>query len=302
MVGNKKKKSAARATQGRGQFYRGRTTQTSADKKRLKKQKEYRRAKLSKQKRQELIQRAQGVGRWVLAAGLLFLLFNVLQIKSHQYVGLTGLTDADKQVITTLTNSYIGGTQRFKTFFNGEDFANYITENASFVSAVETSTSPFSTTLKIRIVPKEAAHAYQIDPSVTSDRWVAQDGSIIRLTEAQLGEMGQETPTTAIVDRTGVDYDEGDVFTSVATLDFIRLLTLELKLAEYEVDLIEFGENPRELRIGLVGEKYDLLVSLERSIASTVIDLEAAQAEITKAKKPINEYIDLRVIDKVFYR
>ncbi len=303
MIRKRKTKKGSGARQGSAQFYRGRTTQTSNEKRRLKKQKEYRRAKLSKQKRGELAERAKGYARWALAGLLLLVIFSLSQIKSHQYVGLTGLSDADKRVITSLTEDYISGLSKFKTFFDGDDYAAYILDNASFVSRVETSVNPFSTTLKVRVVPKQAIHAFAKSGEESSqDKWIASDGTLISLTADQLAEMGQDAPVTTVVDTTSIEYQEGEQIISVATLDYMQKLTLELHLKDLEVDKYEIGENSREMRLSLAGEKYALIVSLERSIESTVIDLELALQEIAASKKRVTQYVDLRVIDKVFYR
>ena len=299
MARRRSKRKGARGSNQR--FYSGRTTHTSSDQKKLRKQKEYRRQKLSKQKRVEWLQKARLKLRWVAVALLALITFNLLQIKSHQYVGLTGLSEGDKRVVTGLTEDFISGANRFKTFFDNTEYEQHILDNASFVGRVEASTSPFSTTLKVRIIPKTPAHAYRGADSNTS-QWIAEDGSLISLTEDQISDMGSETPTTVITDTTGVQYQDGDAIIPVSTLDFIRRTTLELSLAGTEVAGYIITDSPREVRFDLVGEGYDLILSVERPIESQLEDFETAKQEITTNKRVVSEYIDLRVVDKVFYR
>ncbi len=286
------------------QYYRGRTAQTSSDRSRLKKQKEYRRAKLSKQKRTEFLLKAKKVGQWGLVGLILLLLLNASRINSYQYIGLTGLSDADKQVVTSLTDDYIGGLNRFKLFFDKTDYQQYIESNASFASRVEASTSVFSTTLKIRVVPKQVAHSYRTSaaPDENSGLWLAQDGSLIELSEEQIFDMGQDVPTTYVLDRSGVAYQPGEFVTSVANLDYLSKLAVSLAREGVQVVGFDFLDTPREFRVQVAGEKYYLLVSFERSIASVVADYELAKTEIKATNKNIETYVDLRVPDKVFYR
>ena len=299
MARRRSKRKGARNSNQR--FYSGRTTHTSSDQKKLRKQKDYRRQKLSKQKRVEWLQKARLKLRWVGAALAVLIIFNLLQIKSHQYVGLTGLTEGDKRVVTDLTDDFISGMNRFKTFFDSGEYEQHILDNASFVSRVEASSSPFSTTLKVRIVPKTPAHAYRGAESNNS-QWIAEDGTLISLTEEQISDMGSETPPTVITDTTGVNYADGDPILPVSTLDFIRRTTLELSLAGTEVAGYIINDSPREVRFDLAGEGYDLILSVERPIESQVEDYATAVTEITTNKRVVSEYIDLRVVDKVFYR
>lgn len=282
-------------------FYRGRTTHTSSEQKQLRKQKEYRRQKLSKQNRQLFIDNLRSKLRWVIAFLVVVTIFNLAQIKSHSYVGLTGLTDGDKQVITDLTTRYITGFKKFKAFFNDADYEAYILENASFVSRVEASSHALSTSLKVRIVPKTPVHAYRGTDN-SSAQWIAQDGSLITLTEAQISDMGSSVPETVIVDTSGVNYREGDSILPISTLDFINQLNLSLALVDEEISEVEIGAIPRELSLSLVGEKYKLLVSVTRSVESTTIDFQKAKDQLAKTNTVPAQYIDLRVVDKVFYR
>jgi hypothetical protein len=295
----KRRSGGARKSSNR--FYTGRTTHTSSDQKKLRKQKEYRRQKLSKQKRREFINSALLKMRWLFAVLILIAVINLLQIKDLQFVGFTGLTEGDKGVITSLTDDYIGGSNRFKTFFDAAEFEDYILENASFVSRVEASTSPFSTTLKVRVTPKKPLYGYRGAESNDS-QWIAEDGTLIQLTEQQVSDIGAAVPDLLVSDSSGVIYETGSNILSVATLEYMREITLELALLDKTVNGYEVNDNPRELSIGLAGEKYDLIVSIERPIESTLTDYESALDELKTSKKKANSYIDLRIIDKVFYR
>ena len=105
-----------------------------------------------------------------------------------------------------------------------------------------------------------------------------------------------------IADTSGVTYADGDDIIPVSTLDFMRGLSLELALNDIIVDGYEISASPREIRLSLVGEKYDLIVSVDRPTESIISDLISALANVDKSKSSVNEYIDLRIVDKVFYR
>ena len=282
-------------------YYRGRTTQTSSEQSKLRKQKEYRRKKLSKQKRLELKRAVVAKLRWLIAFTILLQLFNLLQIKSHTYTGLTGMTDGDKQVVSQLTDDYLSGANRFKTFLNTQDYERHIAENASFVSSVEASTSLFSTTLNVRVTPKTPIYKYNGTDS-NSTQWLAQDGSLISLTEDQIADIGSTRPDITVVDSSGIDYLEGESVLPLNTLEFMGEVWLELQLLGVETTAFELSQTPRELRLSLEGEKYKLILNSERPVQSIIADYKAT-IELLKTKNQLpQQYIDLSVVDKTFYR
>ena len=87
----RKKRSKQGSSRGvTPQFYRGRTTVNvdSADK--IRKQKEYRRKKLSQQKRTQLISHVMKWGRVVIVALLLIVLLGQLRITSASFEDVSG--------------------------------------------------------------------------------------------------------------------------------------------------------------------------------------------------------------------
>ena len=295
----RQRKGGARKSSSR--YVVGQTTRTTSDTKKIKKQKEYRRKKLSQQKRRELLEKARHHSRWVVLAILLVVTFNLVQIKESQFTGLRGLSDADRAELERVTDDYISGMKRIKFFFEPAEYQAYLLENASFLHRAEVSVTPFSSTLSVRVTPKSPAYAF-IDSQKREGLWVAEDGSLIKLTEEQLASLGTARPELTITDSSSVEYQVGDPVTPVTVIDFMRTLKVELALQGLVVSGYEINDNPREIIVSLEGEKYDLWVSIDRPIESMLGDLQLAQQQMIESKKAASQYIDLRVIDKVFYR
>lgn len=303
MVKSKKKASGSGAARRASRrYHRGFATVVEKDRKRLKKQKEYRRQKLSKLKRKEIVSKLGGIGRVLFATLLLGLLVNMSRIKAYSFTGLTGLSDADKQVVSSLTDDYIGGLSSFKMFFNTEEYEQHILDNASFASSVEASYQLISTRLHVRVIPKSPTLIYDGTGAAQGSRWIAQDGTLISLTAEQLESLGSSAPTTVLIDNTGVNYQEGDQVVPVSLIDYMLKLTIALSLEDITVSDFEISEKPRQLIVDLAGEKYNLLVSTDRSIQTTVEDLVTVRDLLKSKKRLITKYVDLRVVDKVFYQ
>lgn len=251
-----------------------------------------------------MISKIKSRAHWAVGIGALLVLFNVSQIKDYHFVGVTGLEDADKQVISRLTDEYISGFKRIKLFFDEKAFEDHLLHEASFISSAEVSTNFISSSLSIRVSPKKPLYSYVTDRKTTaSDLWVAQDGTLISLTSDQQLLVGDTTTTPVrIIDLAGVRYLEGEAVIPLDTLDYISGLSSDLTLLEKQVSYIEITANPRELRLGLIGEGYYVLVSTERPVESIISDLKVVLKQVGDSNKSIKKYVDLRVVDKAFYQ
>lgn len=288
------------ARDGSRRFYSGRTTHTLKEHSQLKQQKQYRRQKLAQQKRRALLMKISGKLKWVGVALVALLGIYMLRIQSTQFVGLTGLSQADKDVILQLSDTYFSsGLRNYKTFFSEADFEDYISNQASFVASVEADTGILSPTLKVRIVPKKPIYDYR-GISGNENTWVANDGSLISLTDEQIFEMGQEAPTAKITDLSDVDYREGDTIIALSTLEFLNQFRLEAALEGIEVNGYRIQSNPREAEAEIAGESYVLKLAVERPVRSILDDYIAIIETIDV--QSIRRYVDLRVPDKAFYR
>lgn len=287
-------------------FYRGRTAVSQDSANRIRQQKEYRRKNLSRTKRDEFKSKVFSLAKLVIVVGLLFGVVNLLKFDSVIFNSTSGsLQQSDNNYLQNISADYLSGVNSFRPFFNKQDYRNNIVENTTFISDASVKTSLFNTKIVVTVEEKVPVYKFKTSflPEDGKSFWLAGDGTMIELDDSQSTENSFGSSSVVIEDNSGVDYKVGEPVLSIDQLEYIKQSEILFDLeGRFQVDRVVFEDGPRELRYHFSNIPYYILVSTERPASVLVDDLKKVLTSIESRGIVVSEYIDLRVVDKAFYK
>lgn len=120
----------------------------------------------------------------------------------------------------------------------------------------------------------------------------AYDGEITDLMKQKL---------VTVVDTTNLPVKKGEKVVAQEFVDFVNALHEQLLNKGVTVSQYQIGDTTTEL-IVKTGQGYYVRFDTTRPVEQQLQDLSAVQAQMKKSGKKANEYIDLRINGKVFYK
>jgi hypothetical protein len=296
-IGKAKNQTRTRASQSSA-FYKGRQVTTNSSQKRLQQKSNYRRKRLSEQKRLDLFQQLRRIGVYAVMIILGFMVVQNLQLRTYTFEGII-LNEDELNDLNELGDDYVSGLRSLRPFFNEGDFKDFLLDNLSYAADLDVSTSIFSTSIKVTIEPKQPVLKYESIVPSTGNLAIAQDGSLIEVSQ----ENAQDDEAYAtLIDASGVLYEPGEQVLSKRQIIFIDQLAEQFEIYDREVVSYQITDQSKELVIRIRDTSYDVLVNQDRAAVSLVVDYVELINSLPEQGREVSSYIDLRVIDKAFYK
>jgi len=120
----------------------------------------------------------------------------------------------------------------------------------------------------------------------------AYDGEITPIMEQKL---------VTVVDTTNLPVKKGEKVVTQEFVDFVNTLHTQLPGLGVTVKQYEIGDTTTELKV-VTQAGYYIRFDTTRSAEQQLQDLSAVLGQLKKTGKKVNEYIDLRINGKVFYK
>lgn len=183
--------------------------------------------------------------------------------------------------------------KRSKLFFSSGDLSNYVINKHSELSSF-TVNSSFIGNLSFDAEQKAPAFVWEVN----GQKYFGDKDGL-------LYEYDQTVSTDGVLlikDSASLAVSPGDKALPSSTLEYIKQIESEQSRAGVSRAYYQVPATAREIRMYLNGKPYYIKFSLDRSVVGQIDELAQAVTYIDKANKRVNEYIDLRTQDKVFYR
>ncbi len=259
-----------------------------------------RRAERAKFARQQTVRRWRNLVRnfflSVLAAILLLLIGSRMMV-----TGATVVTD-DPELSSKLevaANNYLGSSlfRNFKIGVDRASMAQELTQNNPEAGEVRVSLPLFSTEVKVEVTGRKSAALLITDPD---NPVYVIDGEGVIFAEA--GEGADLTALPVIRDSTGINPELGQSVTSPTVARFILIMNNRLPEFGYTPVEYEVGEALRQVNIKVKDKPYILKTSTEQGAGQQLAVLRFATNWLQQHKKAPQDYLDLRVDDRVYFR
>lgn len=202
-------------------------------------------------------------------------------------------SDGLEQSYSSTINNYFkeNPLQRSRLFFTSKEFTDYIINEHPEIRSVELQNNIIATS-KIIIDKKEPAFLWQNAEAV----YIGDNQGVIYSSE----NLDLKLPT--IVDPTNLVVNAGDQVTSSNVLDYISKVDENLSANKLVVDKFSLPSNSRQIDVFIVNSTFYIKFSLDRDVVGQIAELNKVLRFTNNNNIAINDYIDLRVVDKVFYK
>lgn len=254
-------------------------------------QTEQRRLRLSQKVKAERRQKFLGMAKKGLLISMALL--GIVFIASQQTISFDS-SDLSQEYADT-ANDYLAENPlgRFKFTFSEEEFSNYIINNNPEVGAVSVN-MPIFGQASLTISERSPVFYWSTDQgTLLGDETGVVYRSADNQSELQIPTLKDNSPLSA---------NKGDKVVSSSTLEYIEALSQEFESKAVTVAHYQIPSSSREVYVFPRDKKYYIKISQDRSVVGQVDEASKTMKFLDKSNKQPKEYIDVRVIDKAYYR
>ncbi len=213
-----------------------------------------------------------------------------LNIRSISLQGKHSLT---KETVASDIESYLKEfpTQRNVLFLQPSELARYIEDQHPTINKVNINRT-LLLGVKVNINETQPALVWQSAGRL----WlVGEDGHILRVAQAS------DTSYGRVVDTAQIEVREGDKVADARFVEFTRSLFSQANEKNITIEYLSIGETTREV-LAMVKGGVVIKMAVERGAGEQLEAYLATVADAKKAGRAINEYVDVRVVGKTYYK
>lgn len=264
-----------------------------------------RRQRIVQQKRDMQLKYLKRLGIWALVGLVAFLLLSSLRINTVTISDKNNLlSDSQKNQITEIINDKIDKTfLKLKPFIDVDAISLAIIESMPSFDSIDINMALIGSSLNVS--PQFKAPFMEYSGSVVNigdyESWLTKSGQLIFVSKPQLANL-KTSVDYRFVDNSDVSYENGDFVVPEDYLKTASSLIEQVESVGLRVEKIIASDNVREIELGLLDKEYNLRFSTDRPVEGSVEDLVQAITFIESNNIKPKQYLDIRVVDKIFYK
>ncbi len=238
--------------------------------------------------------------RWRLIVGVLALLL-LLKLTYISTISVVGVKTPDKTIETSIKNATISYTherpwRRFQLFISSRDLEKALREEVPNATNISVKRSLFSNSISVSMLPKQP-----------SAKWQQGRGGQIYVVDtigrAFMQARGDEGLPLIISENPPAQGTvTGQIVVDAAAVQSAMAWRQYLPSAGLTLDAFLIDGTPKQAVLLIKDKPWRIKVSTDTSANESINYLKKSLEKIAADKKALNEYIDIRIPYRVFYK